>query len=287
MSYEIILSHLWHTRRPRNREAYLAGLEGIVRDLRPFYENEVGGKVINFASESTRAAYLLTYFLQHSQVSFEALRSLHHADSKFMTRNEYRVLVIGGGPGPELATLCCLVPETSKVEGTIADLNADAWSGEEALIQKFCEGNVEPKVCYIQQTLGSDAALPQGPWDVIFCQNILNEIPDAGVDKTVASLCDLIAAQSSGSVLLIADRSKYDRGRRVVTQLLARCADLQALRAYERLNQHRLETPTDEDSRKGLGWVPYILYKTVFGRERNDIWPTTTIRMCHAVLRKG
>jgi hypothetical protein len=244
--YTYILDGLKNFNQINNLELYLQGLQPYVKRLRQNYcSNDV---VVNYSDPNIQAAYLLAYYPQYTEMTYEVLRNLaqNHLNMCFAQRKELQACFFGAGPAPETVSwVKYLNHNYSTAKYVVAhtyDIAAVTWSRSREITKHLVSQlfpHVEFKLNGTNLNLCRMNALSPIRHIIqncclFFVQNCLNEF--VGNSQIFIRNIDFILTEMPvNSVLVLADLSNYKSVTALMEQVEAHIssrAKLKIIRSY-------------------------------------------------------
>lgn len=223
--YTHILDGLTNFHQINNLDLYLQGLQPHVKHLRQNYRSD--NVTVDYSDPSVQAAYLLAYYPQYTEMTYEVLRNLdrNYLDRCFAERRNLQACFFGAGPAPEIVSwvkyLNCNYSNAKYVVAYTYDIAATTW-GKSREVTKHLVSQIFPQT---QLALhGNNINLCQAnalfqlkyvirECHLFFIQNCLNELAQSS-QAFMNNMDFLFAEMPSNSILVLADLSNY---RSVIT----------------------------------------------------------------------
>ncbi len=174
------------TRKPWDDSETLKKIQDAVIAQKENYWKEGEKRQIRYTDEYSIFAYLAYHFPVY-YIQMRHLLSELMQDGLLPKR--MAVLDVGSGPGTVTLALRSILAETPGCHAAVHAIeHSDAWrEAYQALVPAICEGsnNCATLPPIPLDITDPDAPLPEGPYDLIVCANILNEIPEKTVREAV------------------------------------------------------------------------------------------------------
>lgn len=220
LMYTDILDGLANFNQINNLELYLQDLQPYVKCLRQNYWSS--NVRVDYSAPSIQAAYLLAYYPQYTEMTYEVLCNLadNHLNKCFAQRRELQACFFGAGPAPETVSwVKYLNRNYSTTKYVIAhtyDIAADTWSRSRK-ITKHLVSQLFPHLNFIFNGTNLNLCKMNSLFSLrhiiqncclFFIQNCLNEIGDSS-QTFINNIGFILTEMPSYSILVLADLSKY------------------------------------------------------------------------------
>ena len=205
---------------------------GHLRDLQPYARElwssyRASDVTADYAARKTQEAYLLRYFPFYSPLVMFEMQRLYEAGSALPHTELLDAAFFGCGPGPEILGLMQhlinVKSPTTMISAQLIDSAAETWAYSRNLVlEHLAEPAWAPKlVDYVSTSacLTDSEALAAAAVDgchFAVVQNCLNEVPWSRADCVVENLMSQFARLAPGAIVLVVDRSGYDKTDRMM-----------------------------------------------------------------------